>query len=219
MSPADTDLWRYERQAWQEGARRVCGVDEAGAGPLMGPVCAAAVILPAEADIPGLRDSKALTPKGREALYPLILRQASAWAVGWAEVEEIDALNILNARLLAMQRAIDGLGSPPDLALIDGNRDRGRHCRITVPCRLIVRGDGKSASIAAASILAKVSRDRYMTQVLDVRYPQYRAAQHKGYGTELHYRMLDRWGPCPAHRKSFLKKWEERRNGTHTAHR
>ena len=204
------DLWTPEREQWKKGYSLLCGVDEAGAGPLAGPVYAAAVILPREIGIPGLNDSKKLTEKRREVLYGRITACA-AWSVARAEVEEIDRLDILNARMLAMQRAIDGLTVTPDLALIDGNRDHGSRVAVTAPHVTIVGGDGKSASIAAAYILAKVSRDRYVSTVLETRYPQYQFARHKGYGTKLHYEMLDRYGPCPAHRRSFLKKWEARR--------
>ena len=205
------ELWDYERQAWNSGAETVCGVDEAGAGPLMGPVYAAAVILPRELHIPGLNDSKKLTEKKREALYEVITTQAVSWSVTRVEAWEIDEMDILNARMLAMQRALDGLSIKVDLALIDGNRDHGRSSAITTPHETVVGGDGRSASIAAASILAKVSRDRYVCRVLDSLYPQYQFAKHKGYGTKLHYAMLDQYGPCPEHRMSFLTKWKERR--------
>ena len=206
-------MWTYEREQWKNGVQTVCGVDEAGAGPLMGPVYAAAVILPREADIPGLNDSKKLTEKKREALYEIITAQAAAWSVARVEAAEIDEMDILNARMLAMQKALDGLTLRPDLALIDGNRDHGSRYAIELPHRLIVGGDGKSASIAAASILAKVSRDRYVSTELDAKYPQYQFAKHKGYGTKLHYEMLDQYGPCPEHRRTFLKKWEAKRHG------
>ncbi len=205
------DLWTYEREQWNRGFSPVCGVDEAGAGPLAGPVYAAAVILPRELDIPGLNDSKKLTEKKRETLYDIITAQAAAWSVARVEAAEIDEMDILNARMLAMQRAIDGLSIQPELALIDGNRDHGSRYAITAPHVTIVGGDGKSASVAAASILAKVSRDRYVSTELDSLYPQYQFARHKGYGTKLHYQMLDQYGPCPAHRMTFLKKWEARR--------
>ena len=175
------DLWAFDRRYREAGV--LCGVDEAGAGPLAGPVYAAAVVLPPEADLPGLNDSKKLTEKRREALYDRIAAQAEAWAV--ARVE-----------------------APPDLALLDGNRDHGKYAAVTSPHVTVVGGDGKSASIAAASILAKVSRDRYVSGELDALYPQYGFAQHKGYGTRLHFQALDRFGPCPAHRRTFLKKWE-----------
>ena len=202
------ELWIYEREAWSQGFRTVCGVDEAGAGPLMGPVYAAAVILPRECVIEGLNDSKKLTEKKREALYEVITATAVAWSVASVSAAEIDATDILSARMKAMQSAIDGLAFKPDMALIDGNRDRGKHAAIITPHRCIVGGDGCSASVAAASILAKVSRDRYVTEVLDKRYPQYQFAKHKGYGTKLHYAMLNQYGPCPEHRLTFLKKWE-----------
>ncbi|MBQ9393342.1 MAG: ribonuclease HII, partial [Oscillospiraceae bacterium] len=168
---------------------------------------AAAVILPRHLLIPGLNDSKTLTERRREVLYDQITQQAVAWAVARVEASEIDATDILSARMKAMQLAIDALSRPADAALIDGNRDAGRAFAITTPHRCVVGGDGKSASIAAASVLAKVSRDRYVTEVLDRRYPQYQFARHKGYGTRLHYALLDQYGPCPEHRLSFLKKW------------
>lgn len=206
-----TDLWTYETEARAAGFSLVCGVDEAGAGPLMGPVYAAAVILPDNCDLPGLNDSKKLTEKKREALFPLIQQQALAWSVASVSAREIDDTDILSARMKAMQLAIDGLSQKPDLALIDGNRDRGRCAAILTPHRCLIGGDGLSVSIAAASVLAKVSRDRYVTDVLDREYPQYRFAQHKGYGTALHYAMLDQYGPCPEHRLTFLKKWRQGR--------
>lgn len=204
-------LWEFEREQWNCGAELVCGVDEAGAGPLAGPVYAAAVILPREVEISGLNDSKKLTEKKREALYPLICEQAIAYSIARVEAAEIDEMDILNARMLAMQRAIDGLSQQPNMALIDGNRDHGSIHAITTPHVTIIGGDGKSASIAAASILAKVARDRYVAGELDARYPQYQFAKHKGYGTKLHYEMLDAYGPCPQHRKTFLKKWEAKK--------
>ena len=207
----EMDLWTYERQQWNHGFSTLCGVDEAGAGPLAGPVYAAAVILPREIDLPGLNDSKKLTPKKREALFDQITAAAEAYSIAFVTAEEIDQMDILNARMLAMNRAIGGLSVPPDLCLIDGNRDHGSAVAITAPHLCLVGGDGKSASIAAASILAKVSRDRYVTDVLDREYPQYQFARHKGYGTKLHYAMLDQYGPCPAHRRTFLKKWEDKR--------
>ena len=205
-------MWEFEQAAAEEGFSSVCGVDEAGAGPLAGPVYAAAVILPEQWDLPGLNDSKKLTEKKREALFPLICQQAVAWSVAFATAEEIDEMDILNARMLAMQRAIDGLSPAADFALIDGNRDHGSQVAIAMPHRTIVKGDSRSASIAAASILAKVSRDRYVSTDLESRYPQYQFARHKGYGTKLHYAMLDQYGPCPEHRRSFLKKWEAGRH-------
>ena len=184
--------------------------DEAGAGPLAGPVYAAAVILPEGLVLPGLDDSKKVAPKRREALFDAICDQAVAWSVASVPPEEIDELDILNARIRAMQEAIDGLDPPADYALIDGNRDHGSRAAILTPHETAVKGDSRSASIAAASILAKVSRDRYMLALAE-EYPQYHFEQHKGYGTALHREMLDACGPCPAHRRSFLKKWEARR--------
>lgn len=207
------ELWTYEQEAWEAGTQTVCGVDEAGAGPLAGPVYAAAVILPRGHELPGLNDSKKLTEKRREALFDQIIAQAEAYCVAFVTAAEIDEMDILNARMLAMQRAIEGLSVRPDTAFIDGNRDHGSRYAIEMPHQLIVGGDGKSASIAAASILAKVSRDRYVSGELDAKYPQYQFAKHKGYGTKLHYAMLDQYGPCPEHRRSFLKKWEAKRHG------
>ena len=204
-------LWEFEREQWSSGVQTVCGVDEAGAGPLAGPVYAAAVVLPRELEIPGLNDSKKLTEKKREALFDIIVEQAEAYAIARVEAAEIDEMDILNARMLAMQRAIDALQVQPDLALIDGNRDHGSIHAVTTPHITIIKGDGKSASIAAASSLAKVARDRYVSEELHAQYPEYQFAKHKGYGTKLHYEMLDTYGPCPAHRVTFLKKWEERR--------
>ena len=199
------DLWEPERACWAEGAALVCGVDEAGAGPLAGAVYAAAVILPPEWKLEGLNDSKQVSPKRRERLFDRIREQASAWAVAWADEREIDETDILSARILAMQRAIDGLAPAADFALIDGNRDRGRAAAITTPHRAIVKGDSLSASIAAASILAKVSRDRYMEEMAR-RYPEYEFERPKGYPTRRHYELLRKYGPCPIHRRTFLKK-------------
>lgn len=204
-------LWDYEREQWNHGIQTVCGVDEAGAGPLAGPVYAAAVILPRELEIPGLNDSKKLTEKKREALFDVITAQAVAYSIARVEAAEIDEMDILNARMLAMQRAIHGLSEKPDMALIDGNRDHGSRYAIETPHITIVKGDGNSASIAAASILAKVARDRYMSGELSEQYPSYQFAKHKGYGTKLHYQMLDQYGPCPQHRVTFLRKWEAKR--------
>ena len=204
-------LWEYEREQWNSGLETVCGVDEAGAGPLAGPVYAAAVILPREVEIPGLNDSKKLTEKKREALFDVITEQAVAYSIARVEAAEIDEIDILNARMLAMQRAIDGLSVKPDMALIDGNRDHGSRYAIETPHLTIIKGDGSSASIAAASILAKVARDRYVSGELNEQFPQYRFAKHKGYGTKLHYEMLDQYGPCSQHRITFLKKWEAKR--------
>ena len=199
------DLWQYEREAMEQGSRCVCGCDEAGAGPLAGPVYAAAVVLPYGLEIPGLNDSKKLTEKKRETLFSVIQAQALAWSVASVSAEEIDATDILSARMKAMQLAIDGLPLPAEFALIDGNRDKGRSAAIRTEHRCVVKGDALSASIAAASILAKVSRDRYMVEMAE-RYPQYAFEQHKGYGTKLHYERLELYGPSPIHRLTFLKK-------------
>ncbi len=198
------DLWSYEREAEAGGLSPVCGCDEAGAGPLAGPVYAAAVVLPLGVDIPGLDDSKKLTPKKREALFPVIQAIALSWSVASVSAAEIDKTDILSARMAAMQKAIDGLAVQPAFALIDGDRDRGRTAAILTSHRCIVKGDSLSASIAAASILAKVSRDRLMAE-LAKQYPQYGFERHKGYGTALHYQRLREYGPCPAHRRTFLK--------------
>lgn len=198
------ELWQYERQALDQGHPLVCGCDEAGAGPLAGPVYAAAVVLPVGEDIPGLNDSKKLTEKKREALFPVIQERAVAWAVARVEAEEIDRTDILSARMKAMQLAIDGLGQEGVYALIDGNRDKGRSFAITTPHVCIVKGDSLSASIAAASVLAKVSRDHCMLE-LAREYPQYQFEKHKGYGTKLHYELLRAYGPSPIHRRTFLK--------------
>ena len=199
------DLWLYEQEAARAGARHICGCDEAGAGPLAGPVYAAAVILPFGLEIPGLNDSKKLTEKRREALFPVIRAQAEAWSVAWVDAAEIDATDILSARMKAMQLAIDGLARPADFALIDGNRDHGRWAAIVTPHRCIVKGDSLSASIAAASVLAKVSRDHFMLDMAE-QYPQYAFERHKGYGTKLHYERLAEFGPSPIHRLTFLNK-------------
>ena len=201
---AGTDLWALERACREEGYSSVCGCDEAGAGPLAGPVYAAAVILPFGVELPGLNDSKKLTEKKREALFPVIQEQAVAWAVARVEAAEIDETDILSARMKAMQLAIDRLTPAPDFALLDGNRDHGRSAAVTTPHRMIVKGDSLSASIAAASILAKVSRDRYMKEIA-AQYPQYEFDRHKGYGTKRHYELLRQYGPSPIHRRTFLK--------------
>jgi ribonuclease HII len=195
------DLWEIERDIIASGVSPVCGVDEAGRGPLAGPVCAAAVLLPPELEIAGLNDSKKLTPAKREALYEEICANALSCGIAFASVAEIEWLNILGATYLAMNRAIAQLDPAPALALIDGNRNTG----IEWESRCIVGGDAKCASIAAASILAKVTRDRYMLQMAE-RYPQYGFAEHKGYGTKAHYAALREFGPCEIHRPSFLKK-------------
>jgi ribonuclease HII len=196
-----TNGFLYEDAAHGEGFRVVCGIDEAGRGPLAGPVCAAAVVLPADFSVEGVDDSKKLTPKKREALFGEIEQAAAAYGIGFATEQEIDEINILQATFLAMKRAFEKISPVPGLALVDGNRTPP----LGVPTRTVVRGDSLSLSIAAASILAKVSRDRLMTEI-DSIYPQYGFAVHKGYGTALHVAMLKKYGPCPVHRKTFLKK-------------
>lgn len=197
--------WELERAAMARGSAVICGCDEAGAGPLAGRVYAGAVILREGADLPGIDDSKRLTEKQREALYDQIIDRAVAWSVAWLEPQEIDEIDILNSRIKAMQCAIDTLGTKVDFALIDGNRDHGSRYAIVTPHQLVVKGDSLSISIAAASILAKVSRDRHMKE-MSVLYPGYGFEQHKGYPTKRHYELLRELGPCPIHRRSFLKK-------------
>ena len=194
------DLWKLENEIHAEGFSLICGVDEAGRGPLAGPVCAAVVILPQGLELPGLNDSKKLSPKRREDLVPLICSQAVSYGIAFATVEEIEERNILRATCLAMNRAIAQLAPQPELALIDGNRNS----EIQLPSRCVIGGDGKCASIAAASVLAKVERDRLMLRLAE-QYPEYGFEQHKGYGTRAHYEALRRYGPCPIHRLSFLK--------------
>lgn len=203
---APADLWAMEAALHGQGLSLVCGVDEAGRGPLAGPVCAAAVILPMGCELPGLNDSKKLTEKQRERLFPLIQERAVAYGVAFASVEEIEEMNILSAALLAMNRAIEQLSPAPEMALIDGNTTRD----IKIPAQSVVGGDEKCACIAAASVLAKVTRDRLMTE-LAAQYPQYGFEKHKGYGTRAHYAALDEYGPCPAHRMSFLRKYYAKR--------
>ena len=198
------DLWVYEREAFDAGIKLVCGVDEAGRGPLAGPVCAAAVILPPGLEIPGLNDSKKLTDKKRRELYDIMIEQAVSYGIAFASEQEIDEINILQATFLAMERAMQKLSPQPELALIDGNRTKD----FGLPVRTIVKGDSLSASIAAASILAKVTRDRLMEEY-DAQYPQYGFAVHKGYGTKRHYEALREFGPSPIRRKTFLKKFYE----------
>lgn len=199
-------LYAQERLLRAEGYSVVCGADEAGRGPLAGPVCAAAVILPDGCELPGLDDSKKLSEKKREALYALITERAVSYGIAFASVDEIESMNILSAALLAMDRAISLLTPLPELALIDGNTTRG----ISVPARAVVGGDGKCACIAAASVLAKVTRDRLMVE-MDEKYPQYGFAGHKGYPTKAHYAALEAYGPCEIHRMSFLKKFYAKR--------
>ena len=202
---SELDLWALERGLAEQGYQAVCGVDEAGRGPLAGPVCAAAVILPEHWELPGLNDSKKLSDARRRALYPQILEQALAYGIAFASEAEIDEVNILQATFLAMRRAVAQLKIQPDYVLVDGNRDP----QLTLPTQTVIGGDGKSASIAAASILAKVRRDDYMLE-LDRQYPEYGFAIHKGYGTRRHYEALCAYGPSPVHRQSFLKKFYER---------
>ena len=196
-----TDLWSFENQIYDEGFKLVCGVDEAGRGPLAGPVCAAAVILPRELEIPGLNDSKKLSEKKREELFDVIKEKALTYGIAFADVAEIEEYNILAATFIAMNRAIAQLTPEPDIALIDGNRTLG----INMLSRSVVKGDSKCADIAAASILAKVTRDRYMMEMAE-KFPQYHFDKHKGYGTKLHYEALREFGPSEIHRLSFLKK-------------
>lgn len=197
------DWYAYEKRAGEQGFSAVCGIDEAGRGPLAGPVCAAAVILPPDCDIPGLNDSKKLSEKKREALFPVIQEKALAFGIGWATAEEIDRVNILQATFLAMARAVEALPAPADYALVDGNRMPP----LPIPGETIVKGDATSASIAAASILAKVSRDRLLRR-LDEAHPEYGFAKHKGYGTKAHYEAIRKYGLLPEHRRSFLKNLE-----------
>ena len=195
----------YELSAKEKGYKFVCGVDEAGRGPLAGPVCAAAVILPEDCEIEGLNDSKKLTEKKREQLYDVIIEKALAYCVAFGSVEEIEEHNILNATYIAMNRAIDGLSQKADFALVDGNRvPKG----ISVPCETVVKGDAKSCSIAAASILAKVTRDRLLLEYAE-KYPEYGFEKHKGYGTAAHYDAIRQHGVLPIHRMSFLKSFFE----------
>lgn len=198
----EINLWEIEEEYYNEGFTLVCGVDEAGRGPLAGPVCAAAVILPPHIEIPGLNDSKKLTDKRRRELMPLIKEKAVAWGVGFATHQEIDEINILQATFLAMERAIAALNVKPQLALIDGNREKD----FGIPVKTIVKGDSRSASIAAASVIAKVTRDDLMLEMAK-EYPGYGFEVHKGYGTKAHYEALRQQGPSGIHRMSFLKKF------------
>ena len=195
------ELWTLENEIYAGGVKLLCGVYEAGRGPLAGPVCAAAVILPQNCEIQGLNDSKKLTEKKREALFDVICAAAVSYGIAFATVEEIEEYNILGATFMAMNRAVAMLDPVPELALIDGNRNTG----IQIPSRCIVGGDGKCADIAAASVLAKVTRDRYMLQMAEL-YPQYGFEKHKGYGTKAHYEAIRAYGPSPIHRPSFLRK-------------
>ena len=199
---SEVNMWEIEDSFYADGAKVICGVDEAGRGPLAGPVCAAAVILPPHLEIPGLTDSKKLTDKKRRELFPVIKEQAIAWGIGWASEQEIDEINILQATFLAMERALAQLSVKPDLALIDGNREKD----FGIPVKTVVKGDSLSMNIAAASILAKVSRDDLMVKLAE-EYPQYQFEIHKGYGTKAHYAALTEHGASPVHRMSFLKKF------------
>jgi ribonuclease HII len=199
---SEKNMWAIEEELYTQGYELICGVDEAGRGPLAGPVCAAAVILPRGLVIPGLDDSKKLTDKRRRELMPLIKEQAIAWGIGFATHEEIDQINILQATFLAMERALAELNVKPDLALIDGNREKD----FGLPVKTVVKGDSLSANIAAASVLAKVTRDDLM-EAQAAEYPQYGFEIHKGYGTKAHYAALKEFGPSPIHRMTFLKKF------------
>ena len=197
-----TDMWKIEQGHFDAGVKLICGVDEAGRGPLAGPVCAAAVILPPNIEIPGLNDSKKLSDKKRRELYPVIKEQAIAYGIAFADQKEIDEINILQATYLAMERAIAQLSVKPELALIDGNRAKD----FGLPVETVIHGDSLSASIAAASVLAKVTRDDFMLKMAE-EYPGYDFEIHKGYGTKAHYAALTKLGPCPIHRMTFLKKF------------
>ena len=199
---SEVNLWEIEKTWADRGFHAICGIDEAGRGPLAGPVCAAAVILPEGLEIPGLNDSKKLTDKKRRELFPIIEEQALAYGIGWASQEEIDDINILQATFLAMSRAVEQLNIRPDLALVDGNRAP----TLDLPVETVVKGDSLSASIAAASVLAKVSRDDVMLRMAE-EYPGYGFEVHKGYGTKAHYEALRTFGPTPIHRRTFLKKF------------
>lgn len=199
---SELTMWEIENSVYAEGYRVVCGVDEAGRGPLAGPVCSAAVILPEHLGIPGLTDSKKLTDKKRRELLPVIKEKAISYGIGFASEKEIDEINILQATFLAMRRAMEQLDIKPEFALIDGNRETD----FGVPVKTVVKGDSLSANIAAASVLAKVSRDDLMLEMAK-EYPQYGFEIHKGYGTKAHYAALTEYGPCPIHRMSFLKKF------------
>ena len=192
----------YENAALAEGYKIVCGVDEAGRGPLAGPVCAACVVLPVGTVIEGVNDSKKLSEKKRDALYDVVKEQALDYGIAFASEKEVDEINILQATFLAMRRAVESLTVvTPDIALIDGNKTPG----LAITERSIIKGDAKSANIAAASILAKVTRDRYMLEMAE-KYPEYQFQKHKGYGTKLHYEMIEKYGVSPIHRRTFLKK-------------
>ncbi|MEE1126360.1 MAG: ribonuclease HII [Acutalibacteraceae bacterium] len=195
------DWFLNENELAKQGYKSICGVDEAGRGPLAGPVCAAAVILKPNDIIEGVNDSKKLTEKKREKLYDIIKERAVAYSIAFATVEEIEELNILNATMLAMKRAVEGLSVPADYAIIDGNKTPA----LQIPCNYVIKGDANSMSIASASILAKVTRDRLLLEYAE-QYPEYQFEKHKGYGTKAHREALLEYGPCPVHRPSFLKK-------------
>lgn len=197
-----SELWNFEHLCYDEGFTLVCGIDEAGRGPLAGPVCASAVILPRNLEIEGLNDSKKLSDKRRRALFEEITAQAVAYGIATASEQEIDEINILQATFLAMRRALAQLSVQPSIALIDGNRETD----FGLPVKTIVKGDSLSANIAAASILAKVTRDDFMLEQAKL-YPEYGFDVHKGYGTKAHYEALRKYGPCPIHRRTFLKKF------------
>lgn len=199
---SQVNMWEIEQNYFASGIKMICGIDEAGRGPLAGSVCAAAVILPPNIEIPGLNDSKKLSDKRRRELFPIIKETALAYGIGFADHKEIDDINILQATFLAMERAISQLSVTPELALIDGNREKD----FGIPVKTVIHGDSLSASIAAASVLAKVTRDDYMLQMAE-EYPQYGFEIHKGYGTKAHYQALREYGPCSIHRMSFLKKF------------
>lgn len=195
------DWLEYENAALNSGFEVVCGIDEAGRGPLAGPVYAAAVILPNGHIVEGVNDSKKISEKKRDLLFDKIIDECVCYSIGTASEQEIDEINILQATFLAMRRAVEGLEIKPDIALVDGNKKSG----LDIAEQTIVKGDSKSANIAAASIIAKVSRDRYMLEMSE-KYPEYQFEKHKGYGTKLHYEMLEKYGISPIHRKTFLKK-------------
>lgn len=199
---SERNLWQIEETYYSQGINLICGVDEAGRGPLAGPVCAAAVILPPHIEIPGLDDSKKLSDKRRRELYPIIMDQAVAYSIALVDHKTIDEINILQATFLAMEKAISGLSVKPDFALIDGNQSRD----FGIPLQTVVHGDSLSASIAAASVLAKVTRDDYMVDAANT-YPGYGFEIHKGYGTKAHYAALTELGSCPIHRMTFLRKF------------
>lgn len=204
---SDKTMWEIEDGFYEKGIKLICGVDEAGRGPLAGPVCAAAVILPEHLEIPGLNDSKKLSDKRRRELFPVIQEQAIAYGIAFASQQEIDEINILQATFLAMRRALEALTVQPELVLVDGNRAP----KVELPVETVVHGDGLSANIAAASVLAKVTRDELMEKLAG-EYPQYGFEIHKGYGTKAHYQALETYGPCAIHRRSFLKKFYDKQH-------